>query len=85
MNTYGEKGHIQQCWIKDGFKMNLNEADIHDYIIQLNFQLVRTNDLQILKYHWNYLLKFLFNDTKKYIDEIITICKLILYLSLIHI
>jgi len=79
MNTYGEKGHVQQCWIKDGFKINLNEADIHDYIIQLNFQLVRTNDLQILKYNWNYLLKFLFNDTKKYIDEIITICKLILY------
>ena len=52
MNTYGEKGHVQQCWIKDCFKINLNEADIHDYIIQLNFQLVRTNDLQILKYNW---------------------------------
>ena len=79
MTTYGEKGHVQQGWIKNHFKNMLNSTDIHDYIVQLNFQLVRTNDLYILKYQWNYLLKYLFSDTTKYLDEIITICKLILY------
>lgn len=79
MTNYGEKGHVQQGWIKYHLKNMLNSTDIHDYIVQLNFQLVRSHDLHILKYQWNHLLKFLFSDTNKYLDEIITICKLILY------
>ena len=55
MNTYGDKGHVQQCWVKDSFKMSLNETDIHNYILQLNFQLVRTNNMDLLKYHCKYL------------------------------
>ena len=84
MNTYGDKGHVQQCWVKDSFKMSLNETDIHNYILQLNFQLVRTNNMDLLKYHCKYLLNILFKDTKKYINEIVVVCKLILYTRDIH-
>ena len=79
MNTYGVKGHVQQCWMKDCLKTYLDKDDIYNYILQLNFQLVREADITSIKYNWNYLLKILFSNVNKYLDEIITTCKLLLY------
>ena len=84
MNTYGDKGHIQQSWIKDSFKTYLDEHDISNYILQLNFQLVRGADISSIKYHWNCLLNILFKNEKKYLDTITLICKLVLYTRDIH-
>ena len=53
--------------------------DIYNYILQINFQLVRTDDIHLLKQNWQFLLKFLFNNRPKYINEITMVCKLILY------
>lgn len=79
MYTYGAKGHIQQSWIKD-YDSTLSELDdIYNYILQINFQLVRTDDIHLLKQNWQFLLKFLFNNKPKYINEIMMVCKLILY------
>jgi len=79
MCTYGAKGHIQQSWIKD-YEPALSELnDIYNYILQINFQLVRTDDITLLKQNWQFLLKFLFNNKSKYINEIMMVCKLILY------
>ena len=79
MYTYGAKGHIQQSWIKDYEPTLLELNDIYNYILQINFQLVRTDDITLLKQNWQFLLKFLFNNKSKYINEIMMVCKLILY------
>ena len=79
MYTYGAKGHIQQSWIKDYEPTLLELNDIYNYILQINFQLVRTDDIALLKQNWQFLLKFLFNNKSKYINEIMMVCKLILY------
>ena len=79
MYTYGAKGHIQQRWIKDYEPALSKLNDIYNYILQINFQLVRTDDITLLKQNWQFLLKFLFNNKSKYINEIMMVCKLILY------
>ena len=79
MYTYGAKGHIQQSWIKDHDSILSELDDIYNYILQINFQLVRTDDIHLLKHNWQFLLKFLFNNKPKYINEIMMVCKLILY------
>jgi len=62
MYTYGAKGHIQQSWIKDHDSTLSELDDIYNYILQINFQLVRTDDIHLLKQNWQFLLKFLFNN-----------------------
>lgn len=84
MNTYGEKGHIQQGWIMNNSKTFLNLNDIHQYIHQIYFQSVRSEDLYALKTNWKNLLKMLFQHPTSYLEEISLVCKLVLYTRDIH-
>lgn len=79
MNTYGEKGHIQQGWIMNNRKTYLELIDIHQYIYQIYFQLVRDDDMYVLKMNWRNLLHILFQQPMAYIEEVALICKLILH------
>jgi hypothetical protein len=78
MNTYGDKGHVQGGWIIYNKKIPLNKTDIHTFIYQIYFQLVRTDNMTMLKYNWQQLLKIIFDDELCYIEEIALICKIIL-------
>lgn len=84
MHTYGQKGHIQECWIKDHIFSISTIDDIYNFILQINFQLVRTDNMKSLQQNWRFLLKHLFSDKNKYINEIIVMCKLLLYTRDIH-
>ena len=79
MNTYGEKGHIQQGWIMHNGKTYLSLTDLHQYIHQIYFQLVQGGDMYMLKQNWKNLLNILFHKPVAYIEEIALICKLILH------
>ena len=84
MDKYGKKGHIEEKWVLDYNITDLTRADIYRYIVQLNFQLVRTDNLSNLKYKWKNLLKILFASPSTYVNEIILVCKLVLYTRDIH-
>lgn len=84
MNTYGEKAHIQQGWIMHNSKTYLNLIDLHQYIHQIYFQVVRDDDMHMLKLNWKNILNILFQQPTVYIEEIILICKLILHTRDIH-
>jgi len=85
MDNYGKKGHIEEEWILDHTMTDdLTRTDIYRYIVQLNFQLVRTDHLLNLKYKWKKLLKQLFASPSTYVNEIIVVCKLVLYTRDIH-
>jgi len=79
MNTYGDNGHIQQGWIMHNMKTYLNLTDLHQYIYQVYFQLVRSDDMYMLKINWKNLLNILFQKPVSFIEEIAIICKMILY------
>jgi len=79
MKTYGEKGHIQEGWIMHNQKKILSLTDVHQYIHQIYFQLVRTDDMYMLKTNWKNILNILFKDPVSYIEEVGLICKLILH------
>ena len=80
MNTFGEKAHIQQGWIMHNLKNYLTITELHQYIHQIYFQLVRTEhiDTNMLKLNWKNLLNILFQNPTAYVKEITLICKLIL-------